>query len=74
MCEIEKQINYLFMYCDVEIDFFQKIEVKNISVMVKEILIMVFRNKKLMYKFFNNYIFFYVDKEKVFEIMVIQQE
>lgn len=50
MREIEKQTNYLFMYRDAEIDLSQKIEVKNTSATVKEILTTALRNKKLTYK------------------------
>lgn len=74
MREIEKQTNYLFMYRDAEIDLSQKIEVKNTSATVKEILTTALRNKKLTYKFSNNYISLYVDKEKAPETMVTQQE
>lgn len=74
MREIEKQTNYLFMYRDAEIDLSQKIEVKNTSATVKEILTTALRNKKLTYKFSNNYISLYVDKEKASETMVTEQE
>ena len=74
MREIETQTNYLFMYRDAEIDLSQKIEVKNTSATVKEILTTALRNKKLTYKFSNNYISLYVDKEKAPETMVTQQE
>lgn len=72
--EIEKQTNYLFMYRDVEIDLSQKIEIKKTNATVKEVLAVALRNQKLAYKFQNNYISLYVDKEKLPKTISTQQE